>query len=197
MKTKRRSQIAGMTLLELVMAAALVGLVGTAFAGLYGTAMRFLLQETEMAMLQSEVGFAMEHIIRQSLPATDMVVRDGRFYIRRDPGVITGGTQTQETDNDVWGMYELDTATSILKYDPQGLAPAVQAGSPASTILGMSAAPRPAGPDVEDIARYIKTFTVTTGQVLATIRIESTKERAPLPATVTFDVSPRSMSSSS
>lgn len=187
----RRQAAGGMTLLELIMAAALVGLVGTAFAGLYGTAQRFLIQETEMAILQSEVGFAMEHISRTGLPAT--AVQSGtsgskvRLWFRTD----TAGTS--QTDDDVWRLYEWDSTPTdkILYFYNLGV------GS------GPLSAPNTVPPAIsvtpEIIARRIQLFQFAVApppQVLVTMTINSEQGRAPAPAMVTFDLSPRSMSAS-
>lgn len=177
----------GMTLLELVMAAAMVGLVGLAFAGLYGTAQRFLLQETDMAMLQSEVSFAMEHITRTGLPATD--VRDKSTGSKKRLWFKTDISGDQDTSNDVWRLYEWDSTPNsdrILYYyeDPS---------------TGASPPNNPTVPYTERVARRIQSFqfAVNASQILVTVTITSEQGMAPEPATVTFDISPRSMQSSS
>ncbi len=63
----------GLTLLEVVLAAALVGIVGLAFVALYPAANRYLLQSSEFATNQGEAGFAMEHMRRHLLRATGVL----------------------------------------------------------------------------------------------------------------------------
>lgn len=61
-----------MTLLELVITAGLIGIVGLSFSFLYASAQRFLIQSTNMASSQSEAAFAVEHVKRRLLQATSI-----------------------------------------------------------------------------------------------------------------------------
>ena len=73
----------GLTLLEVVLAAALLGIVGLAFVAIYPAAHRYLLQSMEFSTNQGEAGFAMEHIRRHLMKATAVTL----------PAVgISGGT---------------------------------------------------------------------------------------------------------
>ncbi len=58
---KRRGQ-SGVSLLELIVATAIVGIVSLAVATIYTTANRYMLQDFNSSNAQSEASFALEHI---------------------------------------------------------------------------------------------------------------------------------------
>ncbi|MBI3322502.1 MAG: prepilin-type N-terminal cleavage/methylation domain-containing protein [Candidatus Omnitrophica bacterium] len=60
----------GLTLLELMIAVTLLGLVTVSFAYLYGTSQRFLVQSVNISSVQGEAAFALEHIQRNLSRAT-------------------------------------------------------------------------------------------------------------------------------
>lgn len=177
--------------MELVLAAMMVSLVTLAFAGLYGTAQRYLIQETEMAVLQSEVGYAMEHITRTGLPGTAMVVSSGRFYIRYD------ALGTSDTSDDPWGVYFLDTDNDGSGIYHLKFYSNIQKGgsSPPLSWPPPTGAPPPIN-TLEQVARRMASFTVTLDatNLVATVTIVTQTGKAPEPARVKFSLSPRSMS---
>ena len=65
---------AGLTLLEVLLATVLVGLVGIAFAGLFATAQRYYIQTMNIASAQSEGSFALEHMRRKLIVATQLTL---------------------------------------------------------------------------------------------------------------------------
>lgn len=58
-----------MSLLELVVATSLIGVVGLSFGFLYVTAQRFLIQSINLTASQGEASFGLEHIKRRLLQA--------------------------------------------------------------------------------------------------------------------------------
>lgn len=60
----------GVSLLELMVAIGLIGVVGLAFAFLYFSSQRFLIQSSNYTLSQGEASFALEHIKRRVLQAT-------------------------------------------------------------------------------------------------------------------------------
>ena len=58
------------TLVELVVALSLVGVVALSFAYLYVASQRFLVQSLNASNAQGEASFVVEHIKRNMLPAT-------------------------------------------------------------------------------------------------------------------------------
>ena len=69
-RTKRAS--AGLTLLELVVAVSLLGIVGLAFGVIYGNAQRYMVQSISFSATQGEVSFAVEHIRKQMLQTVEI-----------------------------------------------------------------------------------------------------------------------------
>ena len=59
-----------MTLIEILIAVTLVGVVAVSFAYLYGVAQRFLVQSVNFSSTQGEASFALEHIQRNLQRAT-------------------------------------------------------------------------------------------------------------------------------
>lgn len=68
-----RHRAGGVTLVELLIAVTLAGLVAVSFALLYGTAQRFLVQSMNFSSSQGEASFALEHIRRNLERATAVV----------------------------------------------------------------------------------------------------------------------------
>ena len=64
----------GFTLLEVMVAMGLVGVVGLSFAHLYVNSQRYLTQSILVSETQGEASFAMEHIKRQLLNAVALAV---------------------------------------------------------------------------------------------------------------------------
>lgn len=65
---KKRSL--GLTLVEILIAVSLLGLVAVSFAYLYGVSQRFLVQSVNFSASQGEASFALEHIQRNLQRAT-------------------------------------------------------------------------------------------------------------------------------
>jgi hypothetical protein len=123
----------------------------------------------------------MEHISLAGLPATDARRQVSGQKVRLWFKTDTAGTQ--ETSDDVWGAYEWDSRPSdkiLYFYGNQGTG-----ANPPNNTSGAS----------EIVSRRIEFFdpTVSATQVLVTVAIRSEQGRAPMPASVTFDLSPRSM----
>lgn len=62
----------GFTLMELLIAMTLVGVVGLSFAFLYTAAQRFLIQSINASDAQGEASFAVEHVKKRLLAATSI-----------------------------------------------------------------------------------------------------------------------------
>lgn len=69
-RAEKQSNQAGFTLMELLIAITLLGLVMGSFAYLYGTSQRFLIQSLNITSTQTEAAFALEHIRRNLQLAT-------------------------------------------------------------------------------------------------------------------------------
>ena len=72
-------------MLEVVIAAALLGVVGLSFAYLYGTSQRFAIQSMNFTSAQGEASYALEHVRRNLLLAT---------AVAQPPNVAPPGNQT-------------------------------------------------------------------------------------------------------
>ncbi len=70
MKRRWLGRRSGFTLLEMMVTAILLGMVGLSFAYLYMAAQRFTLQSLSFTTTQNEASFALEHIKRNLLLAT-------------------------------------------------------------------------------------------------------------------------------
>ena len=70
MKREGSARRSGFTLLEVMVTALLLGMVGLSFAYLYTTAQRFTLQNMSVTATQTEASFSLEHIKRNLLLAT-------------------------------------------------------------------------------------------------------------------------------
>lgn len=64
----------GFTLMETVIVAALVGVVGLSFAFLFSTAQRFMMQSVNLTTTQGDASFAAEHIRRHAIVASEVSV---------------------------------------------------------------------------------------------------------------------------
>lgn len=102
----------GITLLELVLGVALIGLVSLSFAFLYGNAQRNLVQSVNAVATQSESSFALEHIKRNLSRATDILI----------PAVGANGDTVQFRFQDALAgnavTAEYTLAGTDLRYDP-------------------------------------------------------------------------------
>ena len=119
---QRRS---GLTLVEVMLAAALMGIVGFGLVAIIGTAHRFMLQSAGMASTQGEASYAHEHLKRYMALANKIIQYNpsgsppssSSFAIRYDHRSITGGTATPlDSTDDEWDYYGYDSAGKILYY---------------------------------------------------------------------------------
>lgn len=144
------SRIKGMTLLELLLAASLVGLVSLTFAAIYGSATRYFIQDVNLTSTQGEAGYIMQHIQRNVTAATRLVNSDTgnpapwagsvAFLVDTANPVVLPNDPT----DDVWRAYRLNGAN--LLYIPNvGVASAL---SPTETQVN-------AAPNQEIIARGV------------------------------------------
>ncbi|MBI1952503.1 MAG: hypothetical protein HYS41_00045 [Candidatus Omnitrophica bacterium] len=92
----------GLTLLEVLLATVLMGLVGVAFGNVLVTAQRYYIQTMNIASAQSEGAFAMEHMKRRLLPADRLILFNAQALAFRE--------------NNVWRGYRLNAAS--LEYAP-------------------------------------------------------------------------------
>ncbi len=110
----------GFTLLELLMASVLIGMVGLSSVALYGLAHAYLFQNISMVNTQGEVSYTMSHIRRYLLMANRVILYNANeVAFRYDHGSIlaTPATATsQNTDDDNWDYYGWDSATKTLRY---------------------------------------------------------------------------------
>ncbi len=93
----------GLTLLEVLLAAMLVGLVGVAFGGILATSQRYYIQTMNITAAQSEGSFALEHMRRRLLPADRLI----RF----------SATQLAFRANGLWRGYRLSSTDLLFAPD--------------------------------------------------------------------------------
>lgn len=136
---------AGMTLMETVIAAVMVGVVGLTFFGVYTTAHRFMLQSTIFSSSNSEATYAIEHIKRRIIRANLVsVYADGSIGFRYDHRTFRNGPPPtpNNLNDDQWDCYGL--AGTTLRYNQSFATGADPGGS------------NFAGPRVEVIAQNIQ-----------------------------------------
>ncbi len=131
--------LSGFTLLEVLLAVSLVGLVGLSLMAVTGTSQRYLLQSMSITASQSEAAYALEHMRRHLQLANRIVPYDdagnpltgtpltfNRIAFRYDHRSIAGGAATpgdvsddptpNNVNDDEWDYYGLDTQNNILYY---------------------------------------------------------------------------------
>ncbi|MBI3333287.1 MAG: hypothetical protein HYZ93_04275 [Candidatus Omnitrophica bacterium] len=98
----------GFTLLEVVIAAVLIGLVSLTFLAIFGTAQRYLIQGANQVSSQAEASFAVEQMRRRLLPANRVVrYTDTLLAFRFDPRPLGTATPADFSD-DQWAGYRLN-----------------------------------------------------------------------------------------
>lgn len=98
----------GVSLVEILITAVLIGFLGLSFAAIYITANRFLIQDSTIVLSQGDASFAVDHIRRQIMVANRVVKFtgvDAKVAFRYDP--VFPGTPTDFSD-DRWAGYRLD-----------------------------------------------------------------------------------------
>lgn len=96
----------GVSLIEILITAVLVGFLGLSFAAIYITANRFFIQDSTIVLSQGDASFAVDHIRRKIMVANRMIrLTDGKVVFRLDPAFP--GTPTDFSD-DQWAGYRLD-----------------------------------------------------------------------------------------
>lgn len=63
-----------MSLIEVVLAAAMVGLVALAFAGIYAASQRYLIQDVNITASQGDASYAIDHMTRHLIQATTVTL---------------------------------------------------------------------------------------------------------------------------
>ncbi len=116
-----KSNSRGLTLIELLMAAVLLSLVGLSFAALYGTAQRYLIKDTLAASVQGEAAYAMEHM-RRHLMLADGVTNPAPPFPTAPPATTVTFTWTPALGvPQVTSTYQLNASDShLLEYVESG-----------------------------------------------------------------------------
>lgn len=167
MKKRSRTE-SGLTLMEVLIAVTLVGVVAVSFAYLYGTAQRFLVQSMNFSSTQGEASFALEHIQRNLQRATAVA-------LPADPG--DSGAVLEFT----W-QPDINAAVRTSRYQMNGTSLEFVADT--------------AGGGAEVIARNIATITFTRGsQATFEVAVQSQKSTAgdTRETTLRTTVSPRGL----
>ncbi len=150
----------GFTLMELVLASVLIGLVGLGFAAISGTAQTYLSQSAGISNVQGEASYAMLHM-KKYLSVANRVIQynaggnppqSTRLAFRYDHRGLSGTPLDISDDN--WDYYAWDATNKTIVYR-QGF---VTSANPGSTD---PADPGPDGATV--VARNIQSllFTLT------------------------------------
>ncbi len=105
----------GVTLIELMLAATLIGTLGLAFASVYMAAHRYMVQGSAIVSSQSDNAYAMDHIKRRIFAANRVVgyadvYGDQRVAFRYDPNPLPG--TPGDFSDDVWAGYRVDWSAS-------------------------------------------------------------------------------------
>ena len=116
---EKKSFAKGVTLMEVILASVLMGMVGLALAGVHGAAHSFLLQSTGMATAQGEASYASLHMKRYLSMANEILLYSPTSVaVRYDHRSITGLTATPlDPADDEWDWYMWDVATGNLYYE--------------------------------------------------------------------------------
>lgn len=176
----------GLTLVEVMLTAALIGVVGLGLIAILGSAQNFLMQSTGMATTQGEASYAHAHLKRYVALANRIIIYNGtEFAIRYDHRSITGGTATPlNSDDDEWDYYGYDPADGILYYR-------------SDFVPGASANPaNPGFVGAQVIARHITvmTFTlVSPDQLDVDVTVTRTIGTQTRTSRVVSSISPRGM----
>ncbi len=111
-------QNSGVTLMEVLLAAFLMGVVGLAVAAISTSTQMYLWQSTTMATTQGEASYGVEHIKRYlSMGSRVVLYSASRIAFRYDHGAISGGTATSlNTNDDNWDYYGWDPSNNTLVY---------------------------------------------------------------------------------
>ena len=103
----------GFTLIEILMAVLLIGVVSLSFGALQGIAHTFFFQSVGMANAQGEASYAMLHMKRNISKANRVVIiSPTQLSFRYDHRSITAGTATPtDMNDDEWDYYRLNGTT--------------------------------------------------------------------------------------
>ncbi len=110
----------GVTLIEMMLAATLIGLLGLAFVSVYAASNRYMVQDSTIVSSQGDAAFAADHIKRNIFAANQVVLYDASgnpttnnalathraIAFRFDPNPLPG-TPTDFTD-DRWAGYQIN-----------------------------------------------------------------------------------------
>ncbi len=104
----------GITLIEILITAVLIGFLGLAFAAIFVTAHRYLLQDSTTILSQGDAAYAMDHMKRKIMVANRVVqFTNAKIAFRFDPNFP--GTPTDFSD-DQWAGYRLNG--NLLEFMP-------------------------------------------------------------------------------
>ena len=97
----------GISLVEVLITAVLIGFLGLSFAAIYVTANRFFIQDSTIVLSQGDASFAVDHIRRKIMVANRLVrLTDAKVAFRYDPNPLTT-TPTPPGDYR-WAGYRLN-----------------------------------------------------------------------------------------
>ncbi len=183
----------GLTLVELLLAALLVGVVGLGMGAIISSSHNFMLQSAGMATTQGEASYALEHLKRYVSLANNIIPYNptgtppvsSSFAIRYDHRSITALTATPlDSTDDEWDYYGYDAVNKILYYKRD-------------FVPGASANPADPGfAGGEVIARNVTalTFTLTSpAQMDVDITVTKVIGTQTRTSHVTSSISPRGM----
>ncbi|MCM8794621.1 MAG: prepilin-type N-terminal cleavage/methylation domain-containing protein [Candidatus Omnitrophica bacterium] len=184
----------GLTLIEVMLSAVLIGVVGLALVSVTGSAHTFMMQTTGMATAQGEASFAQLHMKRNFAMANRFILWNAQeVSFRYDHRSITGGTATpMDPTDDGWDYYGLRTSDNALVYKRDCGATAdgnAGAGNDPGSSPGT-------GGTVEVVARNLTSFSMTQVSP-AQLRVDLTATRTVGTQTrssrVVSTISPRGM----
>ncbi len=182
-----------MTLVEVMLSAVLIGVVGLGMVMVTGTSHNFLMQSVGMATTQGEASYGHAHL-KKFVGMANRLIQYGavgippvsaKIAVRYDHGSISGGTATPlVTTDDWWDYYGYDSGAQILYYR-RDFVPGASVADPGDPGFGG-----------EIIARNVVacTFTlVSPAQLDVSMTVTRTVGTQTRTSTVVSTVSPRGM----
>ncbi len=181
----------GMTLVEVMLAAVLIGVVGLGMVMVTGTSHNFLMQTVGMATTQGEASYGHAHL-KKFVGLGNRLIQYGavgnvssKIAVRYDHRSISGGTATPlDPTDDWWDYYGYDSGAQILYYR-RDFVPGASVADPGDPGFGG-----------EIIARNVASFTftlVSPAQLDISMTVTKTVGTQTRTSTVVSTVSPRGM----